>query len=128
VSCSIAAPAILDLADLFLEPLDATARTADLLIARGGACAVVPKQSGPTGFVERFQCIAGVTQQAILLPLGREPVQLRLDCMEITHQSAELLVGLREQELQILGRHSTLERGDVRIQLGILPRDGILIR
>jgi hypothetical protein len=64
----------------------------------------------------------------MLLPLGREPIQLSIDCMEIAYESVELFAGLCEQELQILGRSGTLNRGGVLIQHRILSRHGVPIR
>src|SRR5262249_22884973 len=54
--------------------------------------------------------------------LGRAPIQLRIDRMQIMHERFELLPRLCEQELQILGRHNTLSCD--RVCLGVLQRCG----
>jgi hypothetical protein len=97
--------AILDLAQLLLEDVDAAPHAADVILARATSRAVAPEELGSTELAELLQRTAHVVQQSMLLAFGRQAVQLAVDRAEIAHETVELLAGLcelREKRLLIL--------------------------
>jgi len=93
------------LAHAALEGRDTFANPTQLILTGCDCLRSTPEQLRAPELAELAQRVADLVQQAVLVALGRESLQLRIECPQLAHQSIDRLLRraeFREERLLIL--------------------------